>query len=397
MSRVAHQFITTDAELADFCQAMSAAPTVAFDTEFVSEHTYRPQLCLVQVAAGQQFAVIDPLAVGDMTPFWRTLVEGDREVVVHAGREEMSFCLDAVDRQPERLIDVQLAAGLIGMEYPAGYGNLISRLLGKTAHKAETRTDWRKRPLSDRQIAYAVDDVRYLLAIRDALRERLTDLGRTAWLTEEMDIWKAALLQSLGEERWRRVGGSSTLSGRSLAIVRELWRWRDAEARQRNRPARQILRDDLIVELAKRRSSDGRQIAAIRGFERGDLRRAIPAMSAAIRAALEMPEDDLPRLHRRESNQHLAMVGQFLNSALTSLCRTQQVAPSLVGTVEDVRELVAYRLADGANGAELPALMRGWRARVVGQLLDDLLAGKVAIRIQDPLSDHPLSFERVEE
>jgi ribonuclease D len=212
-----------------------------------------------------------------------------------------------------------------------------------------------------------------------------------------MAAWKKALLHSLGEERWRRVGGSSTLSGRSLAIVRELWRWRDAEARQRNRPARQVLRDDLIVELAKRRSPDGRQIAAIRGFERGDLRRAIPAMSAAIREALDMPEEDIPRLHRRENNQHLAMVGQFLNSALTSLCRTQQVAPSLVGTVDDVRELVAYRLASQRNGAALPALMQGWRAEVVGQLLDDLLSGKVAIRIQDPLSDHPLSFDRVEE
>lgn len=390
-----HTFITTDAGLAQLCQRLADARSIAFDTEFVSEHSYRPQLCLVQVAAGDERAVIDPLVVGDLTPFWQAIVAPDREIVVHSGREEMAFCLDAVGRMPERLIDVQIAAGLVGLEYPAGYGNLISKLAGKTAHKAETRTDWRKRPLSERQIAYAVDDVHFLPTIREELHARLTRLGRAEWLTAEMTAWKDALVVSLGEERWRRVGGSSTLSGRSLAIVRELWRWRDAEARRRDRPARQVLRDDLIVELAKRRTPDGKQIAAVRGFERGDLRRAIPAMSAAIAKALALPDDECPQLHRRESNQHLAMVGQFLSSALTSICRTQQVAASLVGTVEDVRELVAFRLDGGKNGEGLPALMQGWRAEVVGQLLDDLLAGKVAIRIQDPESDHPLTFDRV--
>jgi ribonuclease D len=393
---VGYTFITTNAALEQLCRRLADAPSIAFDTEFVSEHTYRPQLCLIQVAAGSERAVIDPFAIDDLTPFWQLLLPPDREIIVHSGREEMSFCLDAVGRMPERLVDVQIAAGLVGLEYPAGYGNLISKLVGKKAHKAETRTDWRKRPLSERQIAYAVEDVEDLPAVRQELHARLARLGRLDWLTAEMTAWKDALVVSLGEERWRRVGGSSTLSPRSLAIVRELWRWRDAEARRRDRPARQILRDDLIVELAKRRTPDGRQIAAVRGFERGDLRRAIPEMSAAISRALALSEQDCPQPHRRESNQHLAMVGQFLSSALTSICRTQQVAPSLVGTVDDVRELVAFRLAGGERAGQFPALMQGWRAEVVGQLLDDLLAGKAAIRIHDPASDHPLTFERVE-
>ncbi|MGE0605806.1 MAG: ribonuclease D [Pirellulales bacterium] len=392
---MSHTLIKTDAELAAFCGRMAQASRIAFDTEFVSEHTYRPLLCLVQVAVGEEEAVIDPLAGLEMQPFWELIVEPGREIVVHAGREEMAFCLEAVGRMPENLFDVQLAAGLIGMEYPAGYGNLISRVLNKKTHKAETRTDWRRRPLCDKQVAYAVDDVRYLFPIRDKIGERLAELGRLEWLKDEGLAWQQSVNHSLGPERWRRVSGSSTLASRGLAIIRELWKWRDEEARRRNRPSRQTLRDDLIVELAKRRSDDPKQIAAVRGFERGDLKRAIPDLAKAIKAALELPDAECPRTIRREPNSHLAMIGQFLSSALSSICRQQEVAPSLVGTVDDVRELVAYRMGGSRSRSELPELMRGWRAQVVGQVLDDLLAGRVAIRIQDPESDHPLAIEPV--
>lgn len=390
-----HKLITTNEELKAFCGRWGAAERMAFDTEFVSEHTYRPELCLVQVAVGDELAVIDPLAEVDLTPFWEMVMAPDREVVVHAGREEMAFCLGATGRMPQRLFDVQLAAGLIGLEYPAGYGNLLMRVLDKKTHKAETRTDWRRRPLCDRQVDYAVDDVRYLFPIRDAIHQRLDRLGRVEWLADEVAEWQSSVAVSLGPERWRRVAGSSTLSSRSLAIVRELWKWRDEEARRRNRPSRQMLRDDLIVEMAKRRSADPKQIAAVRGFERGDLKRGIPALCKAIERALALDDADCPQPIRRESNSQLSMVGQFLSSALSSICREQEVAASLVGTVEDVRELIAHRLSGSVNGNGPPSLMQGWRAQVVGRALDDLLSGRLAIRITDPASDQPLSFEQV--
>lgn len=387
--------ITTERQLSELCRRLSDAPWIAFDTEFVSEHTYRPQLCLVQVGIEGHLAAIDPLAVRDLTPFWQTLSEGEHETIVHAGREELVFSLAAVDRPPARLFDVQLAAGFIGLEYPAGYGNLISRLLGRTPRKGETRTDWRRRPLSERQIDYALEDVRHLPDLRDKLRSRLEELGRVAWFQTEMADFQAEVAGMRNRERWRKVAGSSGLSSRSQAIVRELWQWREQEAARRDCPTRRVLRDDLIVELAKRRSPDPKQVRAVRGMERGDLQRHLPEIGQAVARALDVPDDACPVAVRRDASPQLTMLGQFLSSALSSICRAAEVAPSLVGTPNDVRELVAYQLGElETTGGELPVLAQGWRAEVVGHLLDDLLAGKVSIRIRDPRAEQPLAFER---
>jgi ribonuclease D len=373
---------------------LASADTIGFDTEFVSEHTYRPQLCLIQVAAGGRLAAIDTLSVRDLAPFWSLIVEEGREIVVHAGREEMGFCLEATGRQPARLFDIQVAAGLVGLEYPAGYGNLMNKLLGVSAAKGETRTDWRRRPLSERQIHYALDDVRYLQPMRDKLAARLERLGRFQWLASEMATWQSDTADSFSRERWHKVTGSSSLSGRSLAIVRELWRWRDTESRKRDCPPRKVLRDDLIVELAKRRSADPAQIRAVRGFERRDLRLLVPDLAAAIGRALAMPDGEMPFFTRQESSPQLTMLGQFLSSALSSICRQAEVATSLVGTPNDVRELVAWHLGDQQTESA-PVLTLGWRAQVVGRLIEDLLEGRVSIRIQDPNSEHPLAFDPV--
>ncbi len=386
------EFITTEGELEQLCQTLSSAETIAFDTEFVSEHSYRPQLCLIQVSAADQLTAIDPLAVRDMTPFWQQIVVPGKEIIVHAGREEMGFCQRAMGRMPANVFDVQMAAGLIGVEYPAGYGNLVSKLLGHAAQKGETRTDWRRRPLSDKQVHYALEDVRHLIPLRQKIGSRLEQLGRLDWLTEEMASWQSDVADSFNRQRWRKVTGSSSLSGRSLAIVRELWLWREQEAQRRDCPSRQVLRDDLIVELAKRRSADVQQVRAIRGFERRDLRVVVPDLAKAIGKALALPDAECPEIVRQDGSPQLNMLGQFLSSALTSICRDAHVAASLAGTPNDVRELIAYRLEQPPS-KDPPTLTVGWRAQVVGRLIDDLLSGNVSIRIADPLSEKPLVFE----
>jgi ribonuclease D len=386
-----YQHITTAEQFAKFVDGLADAETIAFDTEFVSEHTYRSDLCLIQVAVGSDLAVIDPLAVGDVTAFWQAIAAGSHETIVHAGREELVFCLAATGRRPSRLFDIQIAAGLVGYEYPAGYGALMAKLLGERAQKGETRTDWRRRPLSRQQLEYALDDVRYLQAMRDRLHEKLAALGRVEWMQTEMDAWQDEVEAARTAERWRRVSGTNGLSSRSLAIVRELWRWRDAEAARRDSPVKRVLRDDLIVELAKRRSADPKQIRALRGLERGDLQRLIPKIAEHIATALELPDAECPHGERRETPNQLNLLGQFLSAALTSICRSAQIAPSIVGTASDVRDLIGFRL--GFGGDEPPLLARGWRAQVVGRLIDDLLSGEKSIRIADPNSDHPLVFE----
>lgn len=390
-----HEHITTDKQLKQLCHDLAAAPSIAFDTEFVSEHTYRPELCLIQVAAGERMVVIDPQSISDITPFWELLAAPGHDTIVHAGREELLFCLASVGKPPTRLFDVQIAAGLVGNEYPAGYGSLLFKLLGTRLNKGETRTDWRRRPLSGSQISYALDDVRYLDALSGKLRGRLEQLQRTSWLEGEMQTWLDDVAATRGDERWWKVSGTSGLSRRNLAVVREVWRWRESEAEKRDCPTRRVLRDDLIIELAKRKSADVKQIRAVRGMERRDLDRAIPQLAAAVKRGLELPEDQLPAPQQREVPAQLNVLGQFLSTALAGICRAAELAPSMVGTASDVRELVAFRLGL-TNGDEGPPLLaRGWRAEIVGRMIDDLLAGRVAVRIGDPLAAEPLVFEPV--
>ncbi|MDX1948606.1 MAG: HRDC domain-containing protein [Pirellulaceae bacterium] len=392
---VRYEHITSEQHLRDFCDTIATAPIVAFDTEFVSEDSYQPELCLVQLAAGEHLAIVDPLAFENLAPLWELLTGPGRETLVHAGREEFRFCLRHAGRRPQSWFDVQIAAGLIGMEFPASYGTLAGRLLGKSLSKDETRTDWRKRPLSARQLEYALQDVADLTDIRNALHRRLSQLGRLGWLEEELTTWQRELAEVEASERWPRMGGLAGLNPRSLAIVRELWNWRDGEAQRRDQPPRRILRDDLLIELAKRQTSDPKRIRALRGMERGDLQRFLPKLSEAIDRALALPDRELPRLGRKSSRPQLNLLGQFLSTALGSICRKAQVAASLTGTAQDVRDLIAYRLdLGGFDDGEVPLLARGWRAEVVGQVIDDLLAGDVAIRIADPRADEPLEFER---
>ena len=398
---VDYQHITTDRQLQDYCRDLAGCRTIAFDTEFVSEHTYRPVLCLIQVSGDGNLAVIDALEIGDLKPFWEVLAQPGHETIVHAGRGEVEFSLPAIGRSPAALFDVQIAAGLAGGDYPAGYSTLIAKVLGETSVKHETRTDWRRRPLSRRQIEYALDDARYLPAIRDKLHDKLRQLGRLDWLAEEMAIWQENIEQAFAQERWRRVSGNSGLDRRRLAVVRELWRWREAEAQRRDVPVRRVLRDDLIVELARRKTDDVKRISAVRGLERGDLRRRLDEIAGSIRRALDLPDDECPERIRRQRTPQLSVLGQFLFSALGSICRQAHLAPSLVGNPSDIRDLIAYRTEqDNGNPARRkpprlapPRLARGWRAEFVGRLFDDLLAGKKSIRIADPKSDHPLVFE----
>ena len=392
---VQYRDITTDEQLREYCRDLAHAKSISFDTEFVSEHTYRPVLCLIQVAADGALAVIDPIAIGDVTPFWEAIVAPGHETIVHAGRGELEFCLLAIDRWPERLFDVQIAAALAGAEYPAGLGSLISKFLGQPPPKHETRTDWRRRPLPKRQVEYAINDARFLQPLRDAIHAKLSESGRLGWLNDEMESWRGDIVRSLSQERWRRVSGNSGLDARTLAVVRELFYWRDGEAKRRNQPARRVLRDDLIVELARRGSADVKHIQAVRGMERGDLQRRMGEMAAAIQRGLDMPEAECPVRPSRERVPELSVLGQFLFAALGSISREAQLAPNLVGTPSDIREWMAFRSRKNRETHDNPPqLARGWRAEFVGRLFEDLLAGKLSVRIDDSTSDHPLTFER---
>ena len=212
--------ITTAAGLDEVIAHIRERGCFAFDTEFVSEDTFEPVLCLIQVATDERLAVIDPLPLRDLTPFWDAVNDPAIEVIMHAAGEDLRICRFQTGRVPAKVFDVQIVAGLVGFGYPLSLGNLANQTVRATLAGGETRTDWRRRPLSPGQLRYAIDDVRYLFSIADFLKTQLENLDREAWAEAELATFLSDIATRSDEERWRKLSGLHTLNRRGLEIAR---------------------------------------------------------------------------------------------------------------------------------------------------------------------------------
>lgn len=395
MQELPTQIITRPAELSELCRHLGAMGHFAFDTEFVTEDTYTPVLCLVQVATPERLVILDPLACPQLDEFWSVVAEPPAQVVAHAADAEVRFCRHHVGRSPAPLFDVQIAAGLAGYGYPTSYGNLVRRVLGRQVHGSETRTEWRRRPLTEKQIHYAIEDVRHLLELRDKLTGELRRAGRIGWADEEFRDQVAPAEPANGES-WRRVSGVSGLNRRQLAVLRELATWREQEARQRDRPVRSVAADDVLVEVARRQPTDFKDLVMFRGMNRRNLRRVADELLDAVRRGLATPEADWPKLPPRpDDSERVRVLTGVLSTALVALCTREKLPPALVASTAQLATLVRGYTADGKIPASSP-LARGWRHELCGRLLIDLLEGKLCLRVSDPRSEMPLGIEPVD-
>ena len=386
---MAHLTVSTPKELHELCRRLQSAETIAYDTEFISEGKYQSELCLVQIAADGLLVLIDPYSIPDLSPLWKLFCDGKREIIVHACRSEMEFCHRSVGRMPPKLFDVQVAAGFVGNEYPLGFSSLLKQFLNVSLRKTETRTTWNQRPLTPLQVEYALDDVRYLEALSRAIKKKLVELDRLTWYYEEIERIKNQLKTYFETPQWRALPKISNLPPRELAILRELWLWREGLAQQRNIPSSRMFRDDLLVELSRRRTCDEKRIAALRGMQRQDLGRLLPDIVLAVTRGLELPEQDLPVLPLRKSYPQYTVLTQILFAVLGSICRKNRIAPLLVGSPNDIRELIASELGTLPESIT-PRLATGWRAHLVGSLLFDLLHGHKTLQINYNSADEPL-------
>ncbi len=425
-------FIDTLPAFDALCHRLTTAKVIALDTEFISERSYYPELCLVQICADGESALIDPLAIHDLTPLWQILSQPGHETLVHAARSELEFALRAVGTAPHQLRDVQLAAAFVGMEYPAGYATLNYRLLHQTISKSETRSNWRKRPLSDEQITYALNDVRWLASIWYLLRNQLDRLHRFSWFEEEMTDFVRRIQTGVREGRWTKIAGQASLTPRELCILKELSTWREETAKIRNIPPRKILRDDLIVEIAKRGQTNPQKILAIRGLERSEYLPYAEPLAAAVqkglaaaivgRSAEAVCADDFDDMddtttkvwdateHSLEMPPHsstqLTLVTQLLHTLVAALSQQHKIAPNLVASTSDLRSYALWHeirrnandsttscntsktsetfdVSDMSNmSEELPRLAQGWRHQLLGDALGRFLDGKMAFTIQ---------------
>jgi ribonuclease D len=383
------EIVNQPEQLAACCAFLAGCPQIGLDTEFVGEHSYHPDLCLVQVATPRRLFLIDPLGAGSLDEFWKLIVDPARLVVVHAGREEVRLCRLWGGQAPGNLFDLQLAAGLAGLGYPLGHGPLVNQVLGIRLSKGETLTEWRRRPLTPEQVRYAFDDVRHLIPAWQKLSARLERLGRLEWAGEEFARLAAqAAPEEPDGERWRKLRGLGSLDRRRLAVVRALYQWREVHAEKTNRPTRQIIRDDLIIEIARRNPSRPRDLQVVRGLPHRDL----DAIVRVVQEARALPADEMPALMDRDQDPpQVLLVNSVLMAVLGDLCARMRLTPGLVASTADVKQLVRARHV----GEELPAdspLTRGWRAAHVLPELLAVLDGRRAVRVASLRSEAPFAY-----
>ncbi|MFM7165268.1 MAG: ribonuclease D [Planctomycetaceae bacterium] len=385
---IEHQY-----DFLELCEHIREAGLVAFDTEFVSDAGYRSELGLLQFATRERCAAVDPLAIPSLAAWWDLMIDDSTTVVVHGGQAEVRFCIQQSGRIPQRLVDIQIAEGLRCRSYPLSYNSIVERVLGVVIHSNQTRSDWLRRPLTREQLTYALDDVSHVLNIWEAQSHWLLSRKRMSWACAEFDRMCRDVWEDEQLEPWQRQSGVHRLSRRELATLQKLAVWREEEAAARNRPPRRILRDDLLMDLAKRRPATVQQALATRDLNRPEYKRVLPEMIQVIAEAGRIPEDRLPPRERQrdDASSDDQIISRLLGLALSNVCAEQDVAQTLAGTNRDLIELVRYVRC--GERSEVPLLLQGWRGELFGELLRKVLDGRVHFRVAPEGAATPLIFE----
>lgn len=371
-------YITDSGGLAAFAETISDSDIIAIDTEFMREKTYYARLCLIQVGTRDAVAAIDPLTIPDLGPLWRAIARPDVMKVFHAGSQDMEIMYREMGRVPAPVFDTQVAATLAGQPSQVGYGQLVRAVLGIDLDKGDMYTDWAARPLTERQIEYALNDVRYLPEIYDRLRGELDKEGRLAWLAEDFErMADPQTYDVVPEDQWRRVKRASSLDRSALAVLQSVAAWREREAQKRDLPKRWVLGDESLVEVARRAPTDGASLGAIRGLGDRAVGRFGEGILAAVRQGLAVPEEERPRLaKRRRPGKGSAQLADLMGVLVRVRAREHGVAPTLLATRDDLE-----KLADGER--EESPLLTGWRHTLVGAELEALLRGDISLRVHD--------------
>ena len=364
--------IEKPAELVALCSDLCKASAVYLDTEFVGEGRYYPEVGAIQIATDERAALIDPLAVRDLSPLFDVLLAHGIEKVIHAGRQDLAIFFRMMGRPVAPLFDVQIAAALLGYEEQISLAKLVHRATQRSLRKSHAFTDWLRRPLTDKQVEYALEDVRCLAPVHDHLTRELGSRHRLGWAREEFgDLETAARFAPRG--MFRQMRGVERLTVEELSRLREIVAWREETARELNIPVPRICMDVVLVELARRPRDTIEALAEVRGLRSDQVRRFGRGMMEALSRGANTPP---PRLERPPSlPQAMEPTVDFLVLCLRSLSAGKQISPGLLANRADLTAIVCY-----GEKARVP-LLRGWRRKAAGEALLAALRGKVIARI----------------
>ncbi|MFO1236936.1 MAG: ribonuclease D [Alphaproteobacteria bacterium] len=372
------QLITTTEDLARAVAAASQGPFVTVDTEFMRESTYYSKLCLLQFAGETSGHLVDTLAPGlDLAPFIALLDRADIVKVFHAARQDIEIFYHLTGRTPRNLFDTQVAGMVCGLGESISYENLIRETTGHAVDKSSRFTDWSRRPLSDKQLVYALGDVTHLRDAYRSLSQKIAAGGRAAWIAEEMAVLTdPATYATEPDEAWRRLKVRSG-SKKFFAVLKTLAAWREREAQGKDVPRQRVLKDDALLDIASHAPRSAAELEALRSVPRGYAQsRNGAAVLEAIAAGLALPPDQVPQLERGE---RLPEIDSGLVDALKLLLKLKAdesgVAARLIANAAEIDRLAAFAEPD------VPAL-HGWRREVFGAAALDLKAGRLALRIE---------------
>ena len=377
-------YVTDQSALETLCQTLRQSPRLALDTEFVGEDTFVPRLELIQVATASTAAVIDFPAVqanGSLDAFWELICDTKIEKIVHAGRQDLDLFATHAGQIPKPFFDTQIAAAMVGYGAQVAYANLVQRLHGTKLAKAHTFTNWSARPLSDDQISYALEDVEFLLLIHTHLQDRLSSLGRLEWVGEEFARLETAVGEKSREpqERYQRIRGWDTLKPKGAAVLRELAAWREAEARRRNVPRGRVMRDEVLLQLARHPPKSVSELRGLRGVHSSEVDRHGEQLLGTITSALALPPTSWPEVPReRKPDPESTGIVELLQAVLKARAAEEGIAPTMLATSSDLQTLVEAK----QNRATLDVpILRGWRRQLAGDLLLKVLDGAVTITV----------------
>ena len=369
-------FIDRPEQLAEFCAAIADVRVLALDTEFYREKTYYAQLCLLQVAAHDVIACIDPLALPDLQPLLAIIYDPSKTKLLHAARQDMEIFYDLCQALPAPVFDTQIAATLLGYGDQIGYANLVKTMFGVRLDKAHTRTDWSQRPLDTEQIHYAMDDVRYLIPMYERQSELLAQKGRLRWLDQDFASLSDVSLYAPAEEQlWTRVRGAKFLKGVQLAALQRLTIWRETLAKQLNRPRRWILSDELLLEICRRMPTSAESLEKVRGC--GSIaKRYAQDITTHIQSVKTLPAELWPRVDLVEP---LSIEQEALADVLMGIVRvsavTNEVSPVVLAKRKEIEKLV--------QGDAHSPLNYGWRYELIGKELQTFLQGEKCLCMRD--------------
>lgn len=369
-SRAPASYVDTPDGLRDLCSALRGQTWIALDTEFMREDTYYPRLCLLQLAAADTVACVDPLALSQtqLDPLLDILYDPAVTKVFHACHQDMEIFHLLRNELPSPVFDTQIAAPLLGYPVQASYARLVEEVLGTRLEKAHTRTDWSRRPLSSEQLDYAADDVRFLGPLYLHLRQRLEGRGMLAWLDDDFAATtEPARYRSDPQTAWQRVRGTLRMSGQQLAVLRELAAWRESAAQRANRPRGWLLRDEALVEIASRMPAREEELQGIPGVSRQILNRHGSALLAAVAAGKDSSPPASPR--GRPAPLDAAEEAMYTKMAQATARRAAELGID-AATLASKNDLI-----DLIRGNQTSRLLSGWKRVAIGEELLRLRTG----------------------